>query len=41
MPHNKRYFPIRIWPIASAERGQAIALNGFPGELRFTTQSIG
>jgi hypothetical protein len=39
--HNKRYFPIRIWPIASVRRGNAIALIGFPGALRRTTETFG
>lgn len=39
--HNKRYFPIRIWPIATVTRGQAIAINGFPGQRRITTELFG
>lgn len=39
--HNKRYFPIRIWPIATVVRGQAIAVSGFPGALRITTPLFG
>lgn len=39
--HNKRCFPIRIWPIASVRRGDAIALIGFPGALRRTTEAFG
>lgn len=40
-PHDKHYFPIRIWPIATVERGQAIAINGFPGERRITAPLLG
>ncbi len=39
--HDKQYFPIRIWPIATVQRGALIALIGFPGARRTTAESVG
>lgn len=39
--HDKQYFPIRAWPIATVHRGDAIALIGFPGARRTATGTIG
>lgn len=39
--HHKQYFPIRTWPIPSAARGDLIALIGFPGARRVTTEHWG
>jgi hypothetical protein len=38
---QKRYFPIRKWPIPTAASGDAITLIGFPGAFRFTHPSFG
>ena len=39
--HQKRYFPIRQWPIPVAERSEAVTLVGFPGALRFAHRDFG
>jgi hypothetical protein len=39
--HQKRYFPIRGFPIPVARPGEAVTLVGFPGAQRFTHQDFG
>ena len=40
-PHDKQYFPVRVWPIARAQVGDLVALVGFPGERRTTNAALG
>jgi hypothetical protein len=39
--HDKRYFPIRTWPIDAPRRGDLIALIGFPGVRRVAAENYG